>query len=80
MKSNHLFRQFLPLVILTMLAVSLQPVKAANIRLVDIPPATDAIGLVASANYQADNLTLDDQYLYPDLQFDQCGRSESRNR
>jgi hypothetical protein len=43
---------------------TLQPVSAAFTRL-DLPPATDAIGLVTSRNYQSDNLTQDDQYLYP---------------
>ncbi|MEI8132091.1 MAG: hypothetical protein WCG34_06630 [Leptolinea sp.] len=47
-----------------LLTVTLQPVSAAAVRTV-FPIATDAIELVASRNYQSDNLAQDDQYIYP---------------
>jgi hypothetical protein len=65
MKPYRMLRVFLPIFISALLVGSTQPVLAANNPPVTQPPATDAIGLVASANYQADNLALDDQYLYP---------------
>lgn len=62
MKSSKRIIMLLCTAILT--AGTLQPVSAASARL-NLPPATDAIGLVTSRNYQSDNLALDDQYLYP---------------
>lgn len=43
---------------------TLNPVSAASSKQ-NLPPATDAIGLVSSRNYQSDNLAQDDQYIYP---------------
>lgn len=64
MKTNTVLNRFFLLLSALAIAVTAGPVSA------DAPsaryqPATDAIGLVASANYQADNLAMDDQYLYP---------------
>lgn len=65
MKYTNLLRRFLPLAVVTAVLCSvIQPVQAASVPPWSLP-STDAIGLVASVNYQADNLTLDDQYLYP---------------
>lgn len=65
MKLTNLLRRFFPiLLIAAVFSGTVQPVRAASLPR-DENPATDSIGLVASANYQADNLTLDDQYLYP---------------
>ena len=59
------FRIFTILLSVTILTTgTLNPVSAASSRL-NLPPATDAIGLVTSRNYQSDNLTQDDQYIYP---------------
>jgi hypothetical protein len=64
MKYNPVIRPFFALLVTALLAGTILPVQAADISTRSLP-VTDAIGLVASANYQADNLTLDDHYLYP---------------
>ncbi len=64
MKRIHLPRFLFPLLMTAILAGSVQPVLAANIPPESFP-VSDAIGLVTSVNYQADNLAMDDQYLYP---------------
>lgn len=65
MNAKKLLRRFILLGIAAVLAGNTVPVTASWVLTDELPPATDAIGLVTSANYQADNLTLDDQYLYP---------------
>ncbi|NLF49766.1 MAG: hypothetical protein GX577_01390 [Leptolinea sp.] len=65
MKANKLLHRFIQICLAAFLAGTAVPVAAAGPGPDELPPATDAIGLVTSANYQADNLTLDDQYLYP---------------
>ncbi len=58
-----LTRSFLLLTVFFLLVTAL-PVYA-NAKGERFQPASDAIGLVASANYQTDNLAMDDNYLYP---------------
>ncbi len=64
MKKFHFYKHISILILLAVLVGSFQSASAAGISTKNMA-ATDAIGLVASANYQADNLALDDQYLYP---------------
>jgi len=59
---NQIFLSIFCTALLT--TATLQPVSAASSS-VELPPATDSIGLVTSRNYQCDNLAQDDQYLYP---------------
>jgi len=65
MKRNKFTGFFLSLLTAAvLLGSSIHPAEAADVSPQN-QPATDTIGLVASANYQADNLAMDDQYLYP---------------
>jgi hypothetical protein len=64
MRTNTVFNRFFLLLIAVLLAAPVHPVSA-DAAPARYQPATDTIGLVASANYQADNLTMDDHYLYP---------------
>lgn len=64
MEKLHFLKYISLLILIPVLVGLVQPASAAGISTKNWA-ATDAIGLVASVNYQADNLTLDDQYLYP---------------
>ena len=64
MKPNTVFTRFFLLLTVILLSATALPVSA-NSASARFQPATDAIGLVTGANYQADNLAMDDNYLYP---------------